>query len=260
MTKFRKREKFVVIALLLGLILWAIHQYVPLGQWLYISIVGFTIITYFFGALALSDDLQLTEWFTILPFFSIYALSIGLFYFLMPTNFFSRIFTAASFSIGMYFLFLMGNIYSVAKERTIQLINAAHSTQIFFSSLISLFLLNTLLSFQLSFYQNALIIFLIHFWLSFFCLWAQDLDLKIDFKLWELSFVISVLVAQLGAILDFIPFPIWHKSLFIMTFFYVLLNLMQQYLNNRLFKKTFREYYLVIGFVLVLFIYLFPGK
>jgi hypothetical protein len=259
MFKFRKREKFVVISFLLGLVLWMI-QYAPLGGWLYGSIVCFSILTYFFGAWALSDDLQLTEWFTILPFFSMYSLSVGLFYFLIPAHLFSRIFTTFSFSIGMYFLFLMGNIYSVAKERTIQLISAAHSTQIFFSALISLFFLNTLLSFQLSFYQNAVIIFLIHFWLSFFCLWAQELDLKIDFRLWQLSFLISLLVMQLGIILDFIPFPIWHKALFMMTFFYVLINLVQQYLKHRLFKKTFREYYLVIGFILILFIYLFPSK
>ena len=154
----------------------------------------------------------------------------------------------------------MSNVYSISKGRTIQLINAAHSNQIFFSMLISLLLINTLFSFQLIFYQNCIIIFLIHFWLSFFNLWAQELDLKIKFHLWQLSFLSSLLVGQLGIILDFIPFPIWHKALFIMAFFYIILSLFQQFLNQKLFKKTFAEYYLVMAFMLVLLIFLFPRK
>ena len=76
----RRREKFVLAALFLSVGL-ALVQYTGL-EWRYYAIAGLMAATYGVSAWALSDDLQVHEWSTILPFPVIYTAAVALFYFL----------------------------------------------------------------------------------------------------------------------------------------------------------------------------------
>jgi|SRR5579859_226464 len=254
----RRREKFVLASILLSLGLLSV-QYVSL-DWRYVGVIVFTILSYFVSAWALSDDLQKFEWLTILPMPALYAGAVGAFYFLLPASLLSRFFDLFIFGIGMYALYLTSNIYSVAKGRTIQLLHAAHAIGLFFTLITSLLFLNTIFSQRLPFYFNAPLVGVLHFPLIFLFLWSVNLEPKISPQLIHLSLVLTLCLAELGMIFSFYPMSVWNIALFIMTFLYIGLGILQSHLQNRLFQSTLNEYSILAVFTCVIFVLLFPGK
>lgn len=254
----RRREKFVITSVLLSLGLLGV-QYVSLD--LRYWVVGFLfIISFFLSAWALSDDLQAHEWFTVVPFPAFYAAAVGLFYFLLPESFISKLIILGVFGVGMYALFLTSNIYSVAKGRTIQLLHAAHAIGLLFTLLTSLLFTNTVFGMRLPFYLNGLLVGGLHFPLVLMSLWSVNLENYINREILALSGVLTIFLVELALVLSFFPFSQWHLALFIMAFLYVSLGILHNYLKERLFENTLREYSLVAVFVIIMFIILFPYK
>lgn len=254
----RRREKFVIVSVILSLGLLA-TQYIPL-EWRYLSILALFILSYFSSAWALSTDLQAHEWLTIVPFPALYASAVALFYFLLPEMIWSRLAVVVIFGVGMYGLFLTSNIFSVAKGRTIQLLYAAHAVALFFTMLTSLLFSNVIFSLRLPFYFNSLLLFASHFPLVLMSLWSIELNQKIGKDLLLYSLIFSMLLAELAALFSFLPLEIWSQALFIMSFLYVGLSILQNFLKGRLFKNTINEYNLVAFLMLFLFLVLFPRK
>jgi hypothetical protein len=254
----RRRQKFVISSVLLSLGLLGV-QYVSL-EWRYLGLILLSVVSYFMSAWALSDDLVAHEWLTVVPFPALYASSVGLFYFLLPANLLSKLLILAVFGVGMYGLFLTSNIYSVAKGRTIQLIHAAHAVGLLFTLLTSLLLTNTIFGLRLSFYLNGLLVGLVHFPLILMSLWSVKLEDYVSRQIWSLSGVLTLFLVELAMILSFFPFSVWNQALFIMAFVYVGLGLLHNFLKERLFESTLREYSLVAVFVVAMFIILFPYK
>jgi len=254
----RRREKFVLASIFLSLGL-ALVQHIPL-EWRLLAIAIFSIVVYFVSALALSDDLNRYEWLTILPLPAIYAGAVGWFYFLLPQHFFSRLAILVLFGLGMYAIYLMSNIFSVAKGRTVQLLYAAHATSLIFTLLISFLVTSTIFALGLPIYIIAVFLGIVHFILIFMVAWSVNLK-KTEFK--EeliLSGLLTWLIVQLVVALSFFPFKPWHFALFVMTFLYIGLGVIHNYLQERLFSKTLKEYALVAAFGLVVFLLVFPGK
>jgi len=254
----RRREKFVISSVLLSFGLFLV-QYISL-EVRYVAIALFTAFTYLVSTWALSDDLQLHERLTVVPFPALYAGSVSLFYFLLPDSFLSQITVLILFAVGMYALFLTSNIYSVAKGRTIQLLHAAHAVGSIFGVLISLLLSNTIFSLHLPFYLNAFLVGLVHFPLVFMLLWSVKLEERVDKTLVIFSIILSYVLAQLALVLSFFPMNVWYLSLFIMSIFYIGIGLMQSFIKGRLFMRTLVEYSLVASFVGLVFLLVFPGK
>lgn len=254
----RRREKFVISSILLSSGLLAV-QYISL-EWRYLAIAVLVLFSYFISAWALSDDLQAHEWLTIVPFPSIYAGIMSLFYFLLPGNWVTRIIIVILFGVGNYAIFLTSNIYSVAKGRTIQLLYAAHAVGLFFTLLTSLLITNTIFSLKLPFWGNGLLIGASHFPLVFMSLWTIRLENYINREILSYSLMLSFCLTQFGMVLSFLPMPVWNSSLFIMGFLYISLGILHSYLRGRLFKSTLNEYSYVLVFLILLFIALFPYK
>jgi len=254
----RRREKFVIGSIILTLGLLAV-QYVPLDI-RYLAIGLFTVFTYIVSTWALADDLQIHERLTVVPFPVLYAGSVALFYFLLPDNFLNQLVILALFGVGMYALFLTANIFSVAKGRTFQLLHAAHAIGSIFGVLISLLFSNTIFSLKLPFYLNGLFVGLVHFPLIFMLLWSVTLEDKINKEHASFSLILSFILAELALILSFFPISVWFNSLFVMSFFYIGIGLMQSFIKGRLFMRTFVEYSLVAGFVGLMFLLVFPLK
>lgn len=254
----RRREKFVLSTIFLSVAMFAV-QYISL-EWRYLSILGLVILVYLVSSWALSDDLQFHERLTIVPLPALYAGAVGLFYFLLPGSFLSQLIILFLFGLGLYSLYLTGNIYSVAKGRTIQLLYAAHAVGLFFTLFISLLMTNAVISLNLPFYGNGLLIGLIHFPLIFMSLWSVNLEDFIALELVNYSLLISLFLAELGMILSLLPLPIWNYSLFITGVVYLIVGLLHSFLRGRLFKATVREYSLVAVFLAILFVIFFPLK
>lgn len=254
----RRREKFVISAVLLSLGLFGL-QYLSL-EWRYLGILVFIIITYMASAWALKEDLQPHEWLTILPFPAVYAAAVALFYFLLPSNTVSQFTILLVFGVGMYALYLSSNIFSVAKGRTIQLLYAAHAVELFFNLLTSLLLTNTIFSLRLPWYGNALLVGAIHFLIVLMSLWSVKLENRISREVLVLTMFTSIILAQFTALFSLIPMAIWHSSLFVMAILYVALSVLHNLLKGRLFRTTFQEFTLVAVLLCILFVVMFPLK
>ena len=254
----RRREKFVITSILLSFGLLGI-QYVSLEA-RYWAVGLFLIVSYFMSAWALADDLEIHEWLTVVPFPALYAVSVSLFYFLLPEGITSQFILLAVFGIGMYALFLTSNIYSVAKGRTIQLLHAAYAIGLLFTLMTSLLFTNTIFGLRLPFYLNGLFSGLVHFPLILMSLWSIRLENYISGEILALSGVLTLFLIELTIAISFYPFSAWNIALFVMAFIYVSLGILHSFLKERLFESTLREYSLVATFVIIMFVILFPYK
>jgi len=254
----RRREKFVITSVLLSIGLLIVEAISI--DWRYLAVAVLTLATYFLSAWALSEDLDLYEWITILPLPTLYSASVSLFYFLLPTSIISQAAIFVIFGIGMYALLLTSNIFSVAKGRTIQLLYAAHAMSLFFVLIISLLFTNTIFSLRNPFWINGLLVGLLHFPLVLLSLWSINLEAFISKAILRYSFFTVILLIEFTFLLSLLPYPVWHSSLFIMTFLYIALGILQSYLHGRFFKSTVNEYFLLTIFLIVIFAALFPFK
>lgn len=254
----RRREKFVLASIFLSICLLVV-QYLSL-DWRYAAVGGVAVITYVVTSFVLMEDLQKHEWLTIVPFPALFAGAVGLFYFLLPSNFLSRLVILGMFGIGMYALLLTSNIYSVAKGRTIQLLHAAHAIGLWFTLLTSLLFTNTIFSLRLPFYVTGGLIGIVHLPLILMSLWTVRLEKGVTREVWALTIFLTLLVTELAVVLSFIPFSVWYYALFLMSFLYVGLSVLRSYLMGRLFIQALTEYILVSIFIAILFLGLFPLK
>lgn len=254
----RRREKFVIVSFLLSILLLVV-QYVPL-EFRYLAVAMFGVITYLLSAWALSEDLQTFEWWTILPFPSVYAIAVALFYFLLPEHILSRLVMFAVFGIGLYAVYLACNIFSVAKGRTIQLLHAARAIGLLFTLITSTLLLNTIFSLKFNWYINGFLVFISHLPLILSALWSIQLEQAIPRPIVRISFLFALILAELAIVFSLIPMTIWNSSLFTMAVLYLGIGVIQNFLQGRLFRNIAIEYALVGVLAASLFIILFPLK
>ena len=255
-----KRQKFVFSSVLMSLGLLS-TQFVTIEfPWRYIAILVLFVVSFLVSAWALFDDLKGVEWMMIVPYPGLFAVSVAFFYFLLPTGFVSRLIILSLFSLGMYAYYLTSNIFSVAAIRTIQLLRAAHAVGFLLLLLTSLLFYNTIFSFKLPFFANAILVFLVSFPIVLNGLWSVKLQPKITREVLLYSSILSFLLAEMAVAISFWPATVWIASLFLVTALYVFLGLLQQHLQQRLFAKTIQEYSTVGLFVLSVMILLTPWR
>jgi len=244
-----KRRKFIGSSLLLSLGLLAI-QYIAL-EYRFIAVFAFMVVSYLISSLALLDDLKGVEWMTIVPIPTMYAGSVALFYFLLPSSFGARVFILTLFGLGMYAIYLTANIFSVAAVRTIQLLRAAHAVGFLLTLITLLLFFNSIFSLKLFFWGNGILSGLATFPLVLSALWSMKLTNRIDRSIWWKAGLLSLAVVQLGVALSFIPLTVWVASMILVTAVYVGLGLFQHELSDRLFEQSLVEYTTLGAFVLL---------
>ena len=255
----RQRESFIVTAVFLGVLLWII-QLVPIN-WRYLAIFSFSLITYLACAFSLRKFLKFHHFLTFLPIPALYSLSIGSYYFLLPTNFWSMITILGLFSIGMYALLLSGNIFIVAQHnKVIQLVHAAQNIVLYTSIIISLLGVQIIFTFDWPFYVNFLLVLALHFPLCLAESWSVNLTKGITWELFQLSFFSALIVSEIALVLSFLPLAAWSISLLVMSTFYLILGILQVFISEKLYRPAISEYLLLTIFIIILYIVFFPGK
>jgi hypothetical protein len=244
-----KRQKFLLSAAILSVLLLAI-QYVPI-EYRYVAIFGFFLVTYLVSAWALFEDLKGIEWLTILSGPSLYAVAIGLFYFLLPSHWFTRMVIMVLFGVGMYALYLTENIFSVAAARTIQLLRAAHAVGFLLSILTAALLYNTIFSLQWPFWANGGMVMLVTFPVVLNGLWSMRLESRLTSSVLLMSVALAVMTGMVAVTLSFLPVTVWVAALFLATVVYVTMGLLQHELSERLYKRTVTEY-VVVGLLVLI--------
>jgi len=251
--KISKRKKFVISALLLSLGIFGIET--SNISWRYQAIALLAGLTYFLSAWSLAEGLNGIEWFAVLVLPTLFTAGVGLFYFLLPTAWLTRIPVIILYGLGIYILLLVGNIFSVAAIRTIQLVRSAQAVGFLLTLVTSFFLYDTIFSFRLDFWLNFLLVMLVSLPLVAQGLWSINLEEKFSWKLLVYTLSISLIQGETAVAFSFWPVTVAVGSLALTTMLYISLGLAQQQLAQRLFPKTINEY-LRVGAIVLLVIFL----
>lgn len=236
-----KRKKFFLVSVLLTIGLFIV-QSLPVER-RFVSLMILFGVAYGLSAWSLAKDLSGIEWLTCLLLPSLFPVSVGLFYFLLPQMGVVRLIVLGLFVISMYAILLTANIFSVASIRTIQLLRAARAIGFLFTILTATFLFHLILSFKMHFWWNGLAVFGVSWLLFVQGLWSLELDERgLSKRVLSYSLVGSVVMLEAGVIVSFLPVEVALGSLFLAMSLYVLLGIMQHFFEEKLFKRTVNEY------------------
>lgn len=216
-------------------------QYVSINL-RYAAIGVFGVLAYFVSVWALYEDLGKVGWVSVVPLPAMYAVSVALFYFLLPEKVLSRVVIVGLFGLGMYALYLTGNIFLVAAVRTIQLLRAAQAVGFLLTLLTGVLFYNTIYSLRLPFWENGVLVLLVSLTLMLPALWSVNLPERIEKDLLVTAGGLGSVLMMLAMAISFLPLTVWVSSLFLATGVYVGVGIMQNELSGRLFSRTLQEY------------------
>lgn len=251
--KISKRQKFILTSLVLTLGLVAIE--VSNVSWYYLAVSLLAITSWLLSAWSLKEGLEGVEWLTVLILPPVFTLALGFFSFLLLTNPVIKVLVMISYGVGIYILLLVGNIFSVAAIRTIQLLRSAQAVGFLFTLVISFFLYDIIFSFRLSFWENFLLVTAASFFLILQSLWGINLEKEVSLKIWLYTLILSFVQGEMAIAFSFWPLSVATGSLILVTVLYITVGLAQQELALRLFPKTISEY-LRVGIIVFLVIFL----
>ena len=223
-------------------------------SWRYFSILGLFLLSFLFSTWSLSEGAG--SWSVkiitaILP--SFFSVAVAMFYFLFPESLVYQVFLLIAFGVVIYIVFLTENIFTVATMRTIALSRAAQTVGFLITLLTAFFCYNTIFSFRLFGWWNALLVLAVSFPLFFQALWSAELGKSFDSKTLLFSLIFSLIVGELSLIVSFFPVNVLTGSLFLTCAAYILIGLGSAYLAGRLFRQIVKEY-LVVGGLMFLFL------
>lgn len=244
-----KRRRFIITSVLLSLGFIGLQFLPPQYRFLGIGTLGVLTLSLFTWSLKEGLGLNATLLTLILPVF--YTLGVGLFWFLLPANIYTRIPVVIVYGIGMYFLCLTLNIYTVGVLRTIALLRTARGVG-FVLTLLTLFLVyDTIFSLKTSLYITAPAAAFFSFPLFLQGFWSIPLETKLSKDMVKLSVVAALVMGEMALSLYFWPVTVVVGSLFLTVAAYMLLGLGQAKLEGKLFPQTAREYLLMgaAGFI-----------
>lgn len=236
-----KRQQFILITLVLTAILM-FTQLISIEYVRYPLVVLLATITYIGSAFGLREDLKGVEWFTLLIPLTLYSAAVALFYFLLPARWLTRIPVAFLYAVGLYGYLLTQNIYNVAANRTIALLRAARSVGFLLTILTHYLLVLTILSFRSYPIVNALWIGIIS-WLHIFpALWSVELTEKASGRVVSISIALAVILSEFAWAFSLWPMPTTMIALLLSSVLYSTVGMGQEYLAQKLYKKTIIEF------------------
>ncbi|HET7099090.1 MAG TPA: hypothetical protein VFI61_02565 [Patescibacteria group bacterium] len=244
-----KRRRFVTTSILLSLGFIAVQFLTDQNRFWAIGALGIVTLLLFTWSLWGTLGKNMTLLILVLP--TIFTFGVGVFWFLLPTNIYTRIPIVIFYGIGIYVLCLTMNIYSVASSRTIALLRAAKGVGFVLSLVTAFLVFDTLLSLRTEAYILIPLIFIISLPLYLQGLWTVLLDTKFSKELLALSLASSLITAEIATALYFWPVTVVVGSLFLTVTFYMLLGLGQAKLDERLFPSVVREYFVVGALVFI---------
>lgn len=203
---------------------------------------GLAVLAYALSLWSLWEGLNNTKAFVLMILPAFFTVAVASFYFLLPVRWLTRLPVAFIFGLTFYLLLLAQNVFNVASLRTIPLYRAASTTSFLFTLLSAFFIYHVILAFNLMFFWNGVVVFLISFLLILQSLWSINMEDKISIPIVVQSVVLSLVLGELSLSFSFWPSPITIKALSLATALYVLLGLTSQHLRGRLHKRIVWEY------------------
>lgn len=223
----------------------------PLTQAVYLLPVNLLVIylaTYF----ALLEDIEHIEWFVLFVLPIYLAMSLLLFYYLLPMRWLTRIPYLVVLGVGTYASLLSVNIFNVGVEKSLPLYRAAFSIANFLSLLAFFLLFTVLYSFRLHFLLNGFLALVIAWPLLFFNLWAANPKAVLEERVYKFATINSLMVSFSVLILNFMPIKTNIYALYTVAVVYLLSGLSQEIMTDTVFKERVREYLIVFSVLTVL--------
>lgn len=248
-----KRQIFILGVFILSLGLF-ITQYL-FGKSGIVAVFLLSVLTDFFMFWALQKDFKDKSVYQvfILPFF--YSLAFGLFYFLVPARFLTRIAVTLVYGLGLYSLFLSENIFTVSAIRTIALLSSARTVSFVITILSYFFLSNVVFSLHLNIFYLLPVLFFFTFPLILHSIWTYSLEIRFNQALMWAG-LLTICVLEVGVALWFWPSRPTVIALFLTGFLYSVIGLSQAWFDKRLFRNVILEYVwvaIIVFFVLITF-------
>lgn len=248
--KVNKKQRFVVTTII-ATILLMLTQFFNIPEIFFIFFLT-AIIVYIFSIWCLWEDLEGVEFFTLILLPVIFTLAISFFYLLLPNRIIFRIPVLLFYSIGIYAILSLENIFNIAVIRTIGLLRAAKTFNLIFSLFSIFFLFNTIFTLHLSIISNLIIISILSFLISLPVLWSEKLSLHLEKSIIFYSLIISLVISQLMVFISFYPLNPTFASLYLTTQFYILFCVVQYKINESPVKKSVLEYAVLTVLSLIL--------
>lgn len=260
-----KRFKFILVSFILGLFLWLSNLVVVENR--LTVVLAVTAVSYILSVWVLFEDLKGMEWLILMILPVMFTLGSGLFGNLLPDavpnllGFRFGIETSMVFAkivrglflllyvLGMYAIYLLENIFSVASIRTIQLLRAARSTGFVMTLVVALFFYSVALSLKLPFYWVGLVSGVVSLVLSYGHFWVTDIKAENLYLVKMYSLSISLLMWLVGMAISFWPIRSFMGGLLLTAFFYSHLGVLENYLSHRGQGDSLTEY-MVFGLII----------
>lgn len=215
----------------------------PYSSHYYGLLVGVVLVAFcfWFGlGIIFSQSLYIRLMSVVLPIG--FFVGFGLFSALLPQTFLTVFLTSIFFGMMAYIIFLVENLFLVAiGNRTPPLYRAAFTVGLMIVLLMAFFLFDSLFSFKLIYWLNAIFVFLISSLIFMYIFYSVTIELPDDGKdknFWAYVLVPSFLISQLGLVFSFWPVGIFKGSIYLVAFVYIVASLVQLELRSRLFKKN----------------------
>lgn len=248
-----KRRRFLIVSLLLSLGFIGIQFLDDIYRFWAIGGLSLFSILLFIWALREGLGRNMTLLTLVLP--ALFTAGVGVFWFLLPANIFTRLPIIIFYGLGIYVLCLTSNIYTVAAIRTIGLLRAAHGVGFILTLIVSFLVYDAILSLRTSILISAPAIALFSFPIFFQGFWSIILEKEYSQEIMFLSLISSLVIGEVSLVLYFWPVTVIVGSLFLTVTFYMLLGLGQAKLEERLFSQTVRDY-LIVGILVFIGMFL----
>lgn len=244
-----KRQRFIITSIALSVGFGLMNFFEATSRFLEIAILGVLTLALFFFSLkeGLKKDFRLLT--LLLP--TLYTVGVGIFWFLVPSNFYARLPVLIIYGAGIYALCLTQNIFTVSAIRTIALLRSARGVG-FVITLFTFFLLyDAILSLRVSPLISSIAIGAVSLLLFLQGYWMISLKKNLQKQVLSLTILSSMIMVQMSLIIFFWPVSVVVGSLFLTISVYMLLGLGQAKIEGRLFPNTVREY-LILGVLVFL--------
>lgn len=255
--KLSKRSKFVLgtLFLTIGLLVAFLLGADSGNQSVALIALLSAIVTFF----SLGEDLPKRKQ-VIIVFLPgvLFTLACGLFYFVLPARWATRLIMLAIFAGGFYATLLAQNIYTISVARSIKLLSAARTIGFLLSVLSAFGLYYILFSLHTYLPLTALGIFTISFLLIIPVIWSVNLGDFVGKTEIIQAGVLALVLSQIGIFLTFWPVSIVFAAIFLAGNFYTFVGLLQHWLEHRLFKRIFWEF--IWGAIILFAILFFTTK
>jgi hypothetical protein len=247
-----KRQRFIISTF--GLAAVVLSSTFFSFQDIYIFVPLIFIMVYAGTFFSVLEDISEHEW--IMLFLHPVYLSIVfyLFFFFLPQRWLTRLPFIFFYTIAIYAVLLSQNIFNVGVTKSLQLFRAAYSVNFLFLTISAFLTYSLIISLRMYFFFNFLLIFVTTIPLALHLLWSVSPASRVERSLVRQSIFISLLLAEVGMLLSFMPINQSIYALVLTSLYYGLCGLFQVYLQGSFFKERIREFVMVFIFTLVIFI------